>query len=224
MCALIAAESAIFVIFVVAYIFYIGKSPAGPTPREALDVPIFFTICLLSSSLTVHFAVRALRQADIRRFALWWFATIVLGATFLYGTASEWHRLIYEVGLTISTNLFGTTYYSLVGLHGFHVVVGLILLSTVMPVPSRYLHGRTALERRGSLVFQAKQCRNCHSLGTTGGERGPALDSVAVRLTQDQLIRQVIQGGGNMTSTGGAKTASVPAFSSRAASRSRSRG
>jgi len=132
MCALIAAESAIFVIFVVAYIFYIGKSPAGPTPREALEVPIFFTICLLSSSLTIHFAVRALRQADIRRFARWWFATIVLGATFLYGTASEWHRLIYKVGLTISTNLFGTTYYSLVGLHGFHVVVGLILLSAVM--------------------------------------------------------------------------------------------
>ena len=132
MCALIAAESAIFVIFVVAYIFYIGKSPTGPTPREALEVPIFFTICLLSSSLTVHFAVRALREADIRRFARWWFATIVLGATFLYGTASEWHRLIYKVGLTISTNLFGTTYYSLVGLHGFHVVVGLILLSAVM--------------------------------------------------------------------------------------------
>ena len=132
MCALITAESAIFVIFVVAYIFYIGKSPTGPTPREALEVPIFFTICLLSSSLTVHFAVRALREADIRRFARWWFATIVLGATFLYGTASEWHRLIYKVGLTISTNLFGTTYYSLVGLHGFHVVVGLILLSAVM--------------------------------------------------------------------------------------------
>jgi cytochrome c oxidase subunit III len=132
MCALIAAESAIFVIFVVAYIFYIGKSLSGPTPGEALQVPIFFTICLLSSSLTIHFAVRALRGADIRAFSRWWFATIVLGATFLYGTASEWHRLIYNVGLTISTNLFGTTYYSLVGLHGFHVVVGLILLTTVM--------------------------------------------------------------------------------------------
>ena len=61
-----------------------------------------------------------------------WFATIALGAAFLYGTATEWHRLIYQEGLTISTNLFGTTYYSLVGLHGFHVVVGLVGLSIVM--------------------------------------------------------------------------------------------
>jgi ubiquinol-cytochrome c reductase cytochrome b subunit len=70
------------------------------------------------------------------------------------------------------------------------------------PVPERFLHGATALERQGALVFQAKQCRNCHSLGDLGGQRGPALDSVAVRLTQDQLIRQVIQGGGNMPAYG----------------------
>ena len=70
------------------------------------------------------------------------------------------------------------------------------------PVPEKFLHGTTALERQGALVFQAKQCRNCHSLGETGGQRGPSLDSVAVRLTQDQLIRQVIQGGGNMPAYG----------------------
>ena len=132
MFALIAAETSIFVIFVVAYIFYIGKSVTGPTPAEALEVPIFFTICLFSSSLTIHLAVRALRQGDVRRFGRWWLATVALGAAFLFGTAREWQRLINEVGLTISTNLFGTTYYSLVGLHGFHVVVGLILLSAVM--------------------------------------------------------------------------------------------
>jgi ubiquinol-cytochrome c reductase cytochrome b subunit len=70
------------------------------------------------------------------------------------------------------------------------------------PVPTRFLHGTTALQRQGALVFQVKQCRNCHSLGETGGQRGPALDSVAVRLTQDQLTRQVIQGGGNMPAYG----------------------
>jgi ubiquinol-cytochrome c reductase cytochrome b subunit len=70
------------------------------------------------------------------------------------------------------------------------------------PVPERMLRSTTALERQGALVFQLKQCRNCHALGGTGGERGPALDSVAVRLTQDQLIRQVIQGGGNMPTYG----------------------
>src|SRR3989442_1566737 len=70
------------------------------------------------------------------------------------------------------------------------------------PVPDRFLRGTTALERQGALVFQVKQCRNCHSLGEKGGQRGPTLDSVAVRLTQDQLIRQVIQGGGNMPAYG----------------------
>ena len=70
------------------------------------------------------------------------------------------------------------------------------------PVPDQYLHRTTALERQGALVFQVKQCRNCHSLGSSGGQRGPALDTVAVRLTQDQLIRQVIQGGGNMPAYG----------------------
>ena len=66
------------------------------------------------------------------------------------------------------------------------------------PIPAKFLHKRSALERQGALVFQLKQCHNCHSLGDEGGKRGPALDAVAVRLTQDQLIRQVIQGGGNM--------------------------
>jgi ubiquinol-cytochrome c reductase cytochrome b subunit len=84
------------------------------------------------------------------------------------------------------------------------------------PVPDRYIRGTTALERQGALVFQVKQCRNCHSLGNTGGQRGPALDSVAVRLTQDQLIRQVIQGGGNMPAYGNnlspAETTALVAF------------
>ena len=70
------------------------------------------------------------------------------------------------------------------------------------PVPEHLLRGTTALQRQGALVFQAKQCRNCHALGDSGGERGPRLDRVAVRLTQDQLIRQVIQGGGNMPAYG----------------------
>jgi len=132
MLALIAAEAAIFVIFVVAYLFYIGKSLAGPVPKDVLKVPVFYTVCLLSSSLTIHFAIKAVRQSRIRNFRNWWFGTIALGATFLYGTVREWYRLIFEEGLTINTNLFGTTFYSLVGLHGFHVIVGLILLSTVL--------------------------------------------------------------------------------------------
>ncbi len=132
MFCLIAAESAIFTIFVVAYLFYIGKSLIGPMPKDVLTAPIFYTICLLSSSLTIHLAVGALRRGNIGTFGTWWLGTLALGAAFLYGTANEWHRLIYVDGLTISTNLFGTTYYSLVGLHGFHVIVGLLCLSIVM--------------------------------------------------------------------------------------------
>ena len=132
MACLILAESAIFTIFVVAYLFYVGKSLSGPTPREVLETPIFYTICLLSSSLTVHFAGKFLERGRRGAFLFLWVLTIVLGALFLYGTGQEWHRLIYEHGLTISTNLFGTTYYSLVGLHAFHVTAGLIMLSVVL--------------------------------------------------------------------------------------------
>jgi len=132
MFCLIAGEAAIFTIFVVAYIFYIGKSLSGPMPGQVLEIPIITTICLLSSSLTIHFAVRALQRGNIGSFKIFWFITLALGAIFLVGTAREWHRLIYEKGLTISTNLFGTTYYSLVGLHAFHVTAGLMGLLLVM--------------------------------------------------------------------------------------------
>src|SRR6201997_3974462 len=132
MASLIIAESAIFTIFVVAYLFYIGKSVTGPTPREVLETPIFFTICLLSSSITVHFAGKSLERNHRPAFLALWSLTIILGGLFLFGTGQEWHRLIYEHGLTISTNLFGTTYYSLVGLHAFHVTAGLIMLAVVL--------------------------------------------------------------------------------------------
>src|SRR5207245_9789224 len=112
---LIFAESAIFTIFVVAYLFYVGKSLSGPTPREVLETPIFYTVCLLSSSLTVHVAGKLLERGTRGAFLLLWVLTIVLGALFLFGTGQEWHRLMYEHGLIISTNRFGTTDYSLVG-------------------------------------------------------------------------------------------------------------
>lgn len=131
MFSLIVGESAIFTIFVVAYIYYIGRSNSGPTP-QILDVPILNTICLLSSSLTIWLAERAIERGRIRVFGAWWALTILLGVIFLAGTALEWRRLIYTDGLSIRTNLFGTTFYSLVGLHATHVVVGLLMLSLVM--------------------------------------------------------------------------------------------
>lgn len=132
MLCLIIAEATIFTIFVVAYLFYIGKSFSGPMPQDVLEVPIFATICLLSSSLTIHFAERALERGRLAPFKIFWLLTLVLGAIFLLYTGIEWRHLIYDEGLTISTNLFGTTYYSLVGLHALHVTVGLIGLALVM--------------------------------------------------------------------------------------------
>ncbi len=127
MACLIVAEAAIFIIFIVAYLYYAGKSLTGPTP-QILELPIFTSICLFSSSATVHFAVSALHHGKRSMCSLWLAATVLLGGIFLAGTAHEWYQLIYHDGLTIRTNLFGTTFYSLVGLHATHVVVGLFML------------------------------------------------------------------------------------------------
>ena len=102
-------------------------------PKDVLRVPVFYhgLPAFEQSDDSLRRSERFGRAAS-EAFRNWWFGTIALGAAFLYGTAREWYRLIFEDGLTIHTNLFGTTYYSLVGLHGFHVIVGLILLSTVL--------------------------------------------------------------------------------------------
>ena len=108
-----------------AYLYYAGKSLSGPTPAQVLDVPYLTSICLFSSSLTILLAEKALHRGNVKRFGMFWLLTIVLGVIFLLGTAREWHRPdLRQDGLTISTNLFGTTFYSLVGLHAFHVIVG----------------------------------------------------------------------------------------------------
>ncbi|AXC15034.1 Cytochrome c oxidase polypeptide III [Acidisarcina polymorpha] len=132
MACLILAESAIFIIFVVAYVYYIGKSLSGPTPKQVLELPIVATICLLSSSITAHAAVSSLRKDRVSACTAWLGATIFLALVFLFYTAKEWYELIYHYGLTIRTNLFGTTFYSLVGLHATHVVVGLIMLTVAL--------------------------------------------------------------------------------------------
>jgi cytochrome c oxidase subunit III len=128
---LILTETGLFSIFVAGYVFYLGKSLTGPTPRDVLELPILSTICLLSSSITIVLAERAFNRDRVGLFKLFWFATIVLAGLFLTMTVAEWRTLIYQKGLTISTNLFGTTFYSLVGLHASHVIVGMCLLLLV---------------------------------------------------------------------------------------------
>jgi cytochrome c oxidase subunit 3 len=131
---LIAAEAAIFSIFVVAYLYYAGKSLSGPTPAQVLHVPYFNSICLFSSSFTIVMAEHAIARGKVKVFGIWLLLTIVLGAIFILGTAREWYGLIYHDGVTISSSLFGTTFYSLVGLHAFHVLVGLTGLSIIMAI------------------------------------------------------------------------------------------
>jgi len=143
---LIATEFALFTIFVVAYVFYIGKSLTGPTPSQVLELPVWSTICLLSSSITVGIAERALKGNRIQMFKIWTAATILLGLEFLRQTALEWRHLIVDSHLTITTNLFGTTFYSLVGLHASHVALGLTLLSLSL-----------ILGLRGSMYGQARR-------------------------------------------------------------------
>jgi cytochrome c oxidase subunit 3 len=143
MACLILTESSFFGVFVSAYLFYTGKSLNGPFPADVLELPVLNTVCLLSSSITIMLAVRALRGGSVRGFALWWLATILLGLEFLVGTGVEWYGLIVAHGLWIDTNLFGTTFYSLVGFHAFHVFVGLAMLTLVLIFA---LTGRLAAE------------------------------------------------------------------------------
>jgi cytochrome c oxidase subunit 3 len=131
MIALIATESSFFATFLVVYLFYLGKSVTGPQPAEVLHLPIVNTVCLLSSSITIAYALRALRRGDVGAFNVMLAVTVLLGAAFLAGTAAEWRELIVKRHLTLMTNLFGTTFYSLVGFHALHVTLGLVLLSIV---------------------------------------------------------------------------------------------
>jgi cytochrome c oxidase subunit 3/cytochrome o ubiquinol oxidase subunit 3 len=130
MISFLGSEAAFFATLIVAYLTFLGKDKVGPTPAEALSLPLVLltTIVLVSSSVTIHFAERKLRTGDQRGFQWLWGATIALGAAFLAGTAYEWHELMTRHHLTISRNLFGTTYYTLVGFHGLHVTAGVIVM------------------------------------------------------------------------------------------------
>jgi cytochrome c oxidase subunit 3 len=130
----LVSEVALFGTLIVVYVFYVGKDVVGPTPAEALSLPLALctTACLLASSGTIHLAEKALEQGKQRGFMLWWAATIGLGAVFLGGTAFEWHDLIVRHHLTMDRNLFGTTYYTLVGLHALHVTGGVTVMLIVL--------------------------------------------------------------------------------------------
>lgn len=143
MAAFLLSEASLFATLITVYLSYIGKERVSPTPHEALSFPVVLmsTACLLASSVTVHLATGRLhfvgKQAQGNaasapgNFFLWWSATVGLGVLFLVGTAFEWRELIVDRNLTISRNLFGTTFYTLVGFHAAHVTAGVIVLSII---------------------------------------------------------------------------------------------
>lgn len=144
MLAFLLSEVALFSTLIVTYLTFMGQDRIGPTPAEALSLPLVVatTICLLSSSVTVHLAGK---KVGTRVFAFWWSLTIVLGIVFLLGTAYEWRELIERHHLTISRNLFGSTYYTLVGFHAMHVTIGVLAMIGVLLF--HQAHKRDGLDR-----------------------------------------------------------------------------
>jgi cytochrome c oxidase subunit 3/cytochrome o ubiquinol oxidase subunit 3 len=134
MLAFLLSEVAFFSTLIVAYIAFMGKDTVGPTPKEALSLPLVLgtTLCLITSSAVIHAAEGALHRGRQVAFCLLWGLTIALGIAFLAGTAYEWRELIFDKHLTISRNLFGTTYYTLVGFHALHVTGGVTTMLIVL--------------------------------------------------------------------------------------------
>jgi cytochrome c oxidase subunit 3/cytochrome o ubiquinol oxidase subunit 3 len=134
MASFLLSEVAFFGTLIATYVTFMGKDVVGPTPAEALSMPLVIvsTICLLSSSVAIHLAEKSLGRGQQQLFRFLLAGTITLGIAFLVGTAVEWRGLINEHHLTISRNMFGSTYYTLVGFHGLHVTVGVIAMMIVL--------------------------------------------------------------------------------------------
>jgi cytochrome c oxidase subunit 3/cytochrome o ubiquinol oxidase subunit 3 len=152
MLAFLFSEVAFFSALITTYVVFLQQTKTStPSPAEVFHLPLVLvgTACLLSSSLTIHLAEGALRRGSRAKFLMLWGLTIVLGATFLACTGKEWHELIYTYGLTISRNMFGSTYFTLVGFHALHVTIGLVLLSSAFILAWRReisQHNHTAAE------------------------------------------------------------------------------
>jgi cytochrome c oxidase subunit III len=140
MLTFLASEVAFFGTLIMAYVYFLRQTTHGePNPSQVFRLPLVIaaSMCLISSSGTIFLAERALGRNALRAFQGWWGATIGLGAAFLVGTALEWRELIGTWGLTMSRNLFGTTYFTLVGFHALHVTIGVIVMSVVLGLARR---------------------------------------------------------------------------------------
>ncbi|MGH9154299.1 MAG: cytochrome c oxidase subunit 3 [Acidimicrobiales bacterium] len=125
----LGSECLLFGALISAYFLYRGRSLSGPTPADVYDIPYtsVSSFVLLMSSLTMVLALAAIQRADYRRLRVWLMATALLGATFIAGQVYEFTTFIRE-GLTIRTNLFGSSFFVLTGFHGVHVTLGIVML------------------------------------------------------------------------------------------------
>lgn len=149
MLAFLLSEVAFFGTLIMAYVYFLRQTRTGsPSPAEVFSLPLVLagTACLLTSSVTIHLAEKALHAGARGRFLLLWGLTIVLGGLFLLGTAIEWRELIYTHGLTISRNMFGSTYFTLVGFHAAHVTMGLVVLGILLGLGLRQVASPEAVQ------------------------------------------------------------------------------
>jgi cytochrome c oxidase subunit 3/cytochrome o ubiquinol oxidase subunit 3 len=134
-----------------AYVYFLSQTLTGsPKPSQVFYLPtvIAASICLFSSSATIHLAEQALRRNRRKEFLWLWSVTIELGALFLVGTMWEWSELIGRYGLTMSRNMFGSSYFTLVGFHALHVTIGLIAMSSIYGLA---LKGQITVSNRTSV-------------------------------------------------------------------------
>ena len=129
----LASDCLLFGALISTYVLYRGASRVGPYPAEVFDIPYtsVSSFVLLASSLTMVLALAAIQRGDQGQLRVWLLATALLGATFVGGQVFEFTTFAHE-GLTLTTNLFSTTFYVLTGFHGTHVAVGILMLLTVL--------------------------------------------------------------------------------------------
>jgi heme/copper-type cytochrome/quinol oxidase subunit 3 len=145
MWAFLASECLLFGALISTFLLYRDRSISGPTPQKVYDIPYtsVSSFVLLMSSLTMVLALAAIQRGDHQRLRTWLMATALLGMTFISGQVYEFTRFVQE-GLTVKTNLFGTSFFILTGFHGAHVTVGIIMLLSLFGMS---LDGRLPTQR-----------------------------------------------------------------------------
>ena len=129
------SEAWFFLTLLLAYVFFHSLPADGPSAASSLNVmhTLVFSVCLFLSSATMHLAARSFRLRERRAVSLWLALTVALGTIFMFGQGREYLGL-FAHGVTISTNLFGSTFFTLTGFHGLHVLVGLCGLGALLGI------------------------------------------------------------------------------------------